>query len=124
MASEKDSNSSGISAKSAEIHTSASESASAVVSSDSSNENHDAEKGAESRDSGDAVLTPVSEVVEVPLSKKQLIILCFTLAIAVMIMSIDETVIVTAIPKITDEFKTISDVGVSKLAALLSLVIY
>ena len=51
-----------------------------------------------------------SDVI-VPLEPKKLIAICVALAISIFLISIDETVIVTAIPNITDDFKTIKDIG-------------
>lgn len=55
-----------------------------------------------------ATLTPE---VTLQLPKKQRAIMCFALALGIFLISIDETVIVTAIPRITDDFHTIQDVG-------------
>ena len=54
--------------------------------------------------------TLASEVT-LQLPKKQRAIMCIALALGVFLISIDETVIVTAIPRITDDFHTIQDVG-------------
>lgn len=54
------------------------------------------------------VAPPVPEEVT---PKKQRVIMCLALALGVFLISIDETVIVTAIPRITDDFHTIQDVG-------------
>ena len=50
-------------------------------------------------------------VTTVQLPKRQRVILCIALALGVFLISIDETVIVTAIPRITDDFRTIRHVG-------------
>ena len=55
--------------------------------------------------------TNVPSNVAVKFTQKQLIVMCIAMALAIFLISIDETVIVTAIPKITDEFNTIADVG-------------
>ena len=52
-----------------------------------------------------------SEESTVQLPKTQRAILCIALALGVFLISIDETVIVTAIPRITDDFRTIRHVG-------------
>ncbi|KAB8075258.1 major facilitator superfamily transporter [Aspergillus leporis] len=59
--------------------------------------------------------------LEVQLGRKQLVVMCIAMALAIFLISIDETVIVTAIPKITDEFHTISDEGWYGSAYLLTM---
>ena len=54
---------------------------------------------------------PAPEDSTPQLPKKQRAIMCLALALGVFLISIDETVIVTAIPRITDDFRTIQDVG-------------
>ncbi|KAK3171195.1 hypothetical protein OEA41_003279 [Lepraria neglecta] len=55
-----------------------------------------------------AILAPE---VTLQLPKKQRAIMCLALALGIFLISIDETVIVTAIPRITDDFHSIQDVG-------------
>lgn len=58
-----------------------------------------------------ATIASLTPDVTFQLPKKQRTIMCLALALGIFLISIDETVIVTAIPRITDDFHTIKDVG-------------
>ena len=88
--------------------------------SERSDQNGDPEKTAQGRNDTAPAATGDPDVL-VKLERKQLIIMCFAMALAIFLISIDETVIVTAIPKITDEFDTIADVGWYGSAYLLTM---
>jgi Major Facilitator Superfamily len=91
-----------------------------AVVSERSDQSGDLEKTAQGRDDTARAATGDPDVL-VKLERKQLIIMCFAMALAIFLISIDETVIVTAIPKITDEFDTIADVGWYGSAYLLTM---
>lgn len=113
----------GVDKKSDEVAGSSSESTrdSTAVVSQRSNQNGDPEKTS-AQGCEDAVRATTNDPdVQVKLGRKQLIIMCFAMALAIFLISIDETVIVTAIPKITDEFNTIADVGWYGSAYLLTM---
>ena len=50
------------------------------------------------------------ETIVYPTGLKVIIILC-ALFLAVFLVALDQTIIATAIPKITDRFKSVSDIG-------------
>lgn len=81
---------------------------------------HDPEKASEEHDTVDTTATSSSDVA-VRFDRKQLVVMCIAMALAIFLISIDETVIVTAIPKITDDFNTIQDVGWYGSAYLLTM---
>ena len=81
----------------------------------------DPEKAPRELDEGAPKVPNTSLDVAAKFGQKQLIVMCFVMALAIFLISIDETVIVTAIPKITDEFSTIADVGWYGSAYLLSI---
>ncbi|KAF2839733.1 MFS general substrate transporter [Patellaria atrata CBS 101060] len=64
---------------------------------------------------------PSPAEVTIHLDRRQLIVMCVAMALAIFLISIDETIIVTAIPRITDEFHSINDVGWYGSAYLLSM---
>lgn len=60
----------------------------------------------------DANVVPESEgEAVVKLNRKQLAIMSVAMALAVFLIALDETIIATAIPRITDEFHSLNDVG-------------
>lgn len=54
---------------------------------------------------------PSSESEEVPLGRMQLTLITISLALTVFLVALDEAIIATAIPKITDHFHSLKDVG-------------
>jgi MFS family permease len=108
--------------KSDEISGSGSETPidSTAVESEISTQNGDPEKTSQTQDKAVPVTTGNSDVL-VKFERKTLITMCIAMALAIFLISIDETVIVTAIPKITDEFNTIEDVGWYGSAYLLTM---
>ncbi|EED18483.1 efflux pump antibiotic resistance protein, putative [Talaromyces stipitatus ATCC 10500] len=80
----------------------------------------DVEKNANPSQVTSTTPTPAPDV-QVKLSRKQLVVMCIALALTIFLISIDETVIVTAIPRITDEFDSIQDVGWYGSAYLLTM---
>ena len=83
----------------------------------------DPEKASGELKEGAPEATTVASDVTVKFTQKQLIVMCIAMALAIFLISIDETVIVTAIPKITDDFNTIADVGWYGSAYLLRYVV-
>jgi Na+/melibiose symporter-like transporter len=81
------------------------------------NDEVDPEKNAASGKDASTTTTPT----QVKLDRKQLVVMCIALALAIFLISIDETVIVTAIPSITDEFDSIQDTGWYGSAYLLTM---
>ena len=47
----------------------------------------------------------------VPTTKLQFLVIFVALILAIFCVALDNTIIVTAIPRITDDFKTLNDVG-------------
>lgn len=47
----------------------------------------------------------------VPTTKLQFLVIFVALILAIFCVALDNTIIVTAIPRITDDYKTLSDVG-------------
>ena len=78
----------------------------------------DPEKGLGARESASPA---ASRHVDIDLDRKQLILVIVVMALAIFLISLDETIIVTAIPKITDEFHSINDVGWYGSAYLLTM---
>jgi predicted MFS family arabinose efflux permease len=91
-----------------------------AVSNSCSPQYDDLEKTGQGREDPAPAATVNSDVL-VKFERKQLVTMCFAMALAIFLISIDETVIVTAIPKITDEFNTIEDVGWYGSAYLLTM---
>ncbi len=83
-------------------------------------QNDDCEKTAQGREEAVPAASGDPDV-PVKLNQRQLVIMCFAMSLAIFLISIDETIIVTAIPKITDDFDTIADVGWYGSAYLLTM---
>ncbi len=68
---------------------------------------------------GERVLRPddgesakeATDDVAIKVDRKQMVVLSIAMALAVFLFALDETIIATAIPKITDEFDSLNDVG-------------
>ena len=70
----------------------------------------------------DDVVDEVFEVEpEIQVDRKQMAILSIAMALAVFLFALDETIIATAIPKITDQFHSLADVGWYGSAYLLTM---
>lgn len=66
---------------------------------------------AEPQHAGDEPIpSPTSNDV-VPTTKLQFLVIFIALILAIFCVALDNTIIVTAIPRITDDYKTLNDVG-------------
>ena len=63
----------------------------------------------------------VSDSVAITVDRKKMALLSLAMAFAVFLFALDETIIATAIPKITDQFNSLTDVGWYGSAYLLTM---
>lgn len=63
------------------------------------------------REPGSPLPTPPIEDNVVPTTKLQFFVILVALILAIFCVALDNTIIVTAIPRITDNFNTLRDVG-------------